>query len=397
MLLNTDMLTFHDLIYIAQNSTNTIRKITKGGIITTVAGNGKRGTPQDGQSALTQPLGLSPDITSIAMAARDGVLYFVNIGFTDNGVQNFIFQLDKIGLLHKIVGGNGGQGLCPDGDLAKDTCFASCLGIVIHPITGELFFTDTLNQIVRKIAVSSGRIVTVAGTPQQGGYQGDGGPAIAASFFFPAGIATDSDGSLYIADGLNRIVRKVVPVKSKPGNWDYANGIISTIAGASPVQNNLSEEGGPATQVPMGFPVDVALDGAGNLFILQSLLNFDNDGTRENVVWRVNLDVDVMPASSLSLNNLLPDLLLDFPGSEARDVFLGVTARLIDVYGRGGEKISGHSRSLGKPGSGPDEEVSFDLRSEVEDLSTQGITPTKIRVEARSKTGQWITRDVSIP
>src|SRR5262249_32892794 len=80
-------------IYISESSSNKIRRIARSGIITAVAGNGIYGAPQEGQPALSQPLGLSGDIAGIAMAARDGILTFVNIVFGDNGNQNFIFQI----------------------------------------------------------------------------------------------------------------------------------------------------------------------------------------------------------------------------------------------------------------------------------------------------------------
>jgi sugar lactone lactonase YvrE len=101
------------------------------------------------------------------------------------------------------------------------------------------------------------RISTVAGngfgTPA-GGYTGDGGPATLAELYNPSSAVEDSSGSLYIADTLNQVVRKVSP-----------DGIISTYAGNHTAGE--SGDGGPATAAELGYPVAVAVDAAGSLYI----------------------------------------------------------------------------------------------------------------------------------
>jgi len=117
-----------------------------------------------------------------------------------------------------------------------------------------------LARIVAVLALGSpsiapgaiGDIMTVAG-----GGAGDGGPASAASIRAPQGVAVDTDGNLYIADGRNHRIRKVTP-----------SGIITTVAGSGGW--GFDGDGGPATRALLDNPAAVAVDGAGNLYFVDS-------------------------------------------------------------------------------------------------------------------------------
>ena len=98
-----------------------------------------------------------------------------------------------------------------------------------------------------------GDINTVAGNGTEA-FGGDGGPATNASLHYPSGLAFDSAGNLYIADGVNRRVRKV-----------DTSGNISTVAGNGTAA--FSGDGGPAINASLAFPLDVAVDSIGNLYI----------------------------------------------------------------------------------------------------------------------------------
>ena len=73
---------------------------------------------------------------------------------------------------------------------------------------GNLLFSDSGNHRIRRVDWPSGIITTVAGTGGTG-FSVDGLPAGESSFFFPAGIAFDADGNLYVADTLNDRVRGI--------------------------------------------------------------------------------------------------------------------------------------------------------------------------------------------
>ncbi|MFJ8470944.1 RICIN domain-containing protein [Kitasatospora sp. NPDC094011] len=118
--------------------------------------------------------------------------------------------------------------------------------------TGTLYFADRDNHRVRKVT-TDGRISTVAGTGT-GGFAGDGGPAVKAQLNYPRGVFVDGTGTLYIADTDNHRIRKVA-----------ADGTISTVAGTGTA--GFSGDGGPAAKAQLDGPFWVVADGAGVLHI----------------------------------------------------------------------------------------------------------------------------------
>ncbi len=118
--------------------------------------------------------------------------------------------------------------------------------------TGNLFIADTYNERIRKVG-TNGIIITVAGNGTEG-YSGDGGAATNAELPYPAGVAVDATGNLFIADSGNNRIRKV-----------GTNGIITTVAGNG--HAGYSGDGGAATNAELNYPAGVAVDATGNLFI----------------------------------------------------------------------------------------------------------------------------------
>jgi hypothetical protein len=119
----------------------------------------------------------------------------------------------------------------------------------------NFYFTDGSEHVVRKVS-PGGTLAVVAGTVQDNGFSGDGGPAISATLNGPQDVAIDSAGSLYIVDASNHRIRKVT-----------VGGVISTVTGNGTLRS--SGDGGPATSASLFFPRSVAVDTTGNLFISQ--------------------------------------------------------------------------------------------------------------------------------
>jgi hypothetical protein len=127
---------------------------------------------------------------------------------------------------------------------------------------GNLYFTDTGNDVVREINAATGVITTIAGTHgQSGADSGDGGPATAATFLSIGGIALDSARNLYIADYGS--VRKV----------NAATGIISTYAGVGGLFVGNAGDGGQATAAGVDAQDSLAVDSQGNLYIPERAYN----------------------------------------------------------------------------------------------------------------------------
>ncbi len=119
---------------------------------------------------------------------------------------------------------------------------------------GNIYLSDTNDNVIREIT-PQGIISTVAGNLTSGN-SGDNGPATSAQLNHPMGIGFDGQGNLYIADTANNVVREV----------KAATGIITTIAGNG--TSGYTGDGGPATSAELNNPAILALDPAGDLFIL---------------------------------------------------------------------------------------------------------------------------------
>lgn len=128
-------------------------------------------------------------------------------------------------------------------------------GSIALDAQGNLYIADILNYRVRKVNLNTGNITTVAGNGTSG-FSGDGGLAVAAQLSVPGGIAVNASGTLlYIADKNNHRIRKV----------DLVSGIITTFAGMN--MAGYSGDGLLATSSKLNNPIAVALDATGNLYI----------------------------------------------------------------------------------------------------------------------------------
>ncbi len=239
-------------LYIADSSNARIRKVTPGGIITTVAGGGSgAGTGGPATSArLLSPVGVTVD--------GSGNIYIANGGDFSN--VGLIQKVTPIGVI-SIVAGNGIKGFSGDGGQAVNALVAEPDDVVVDP-AGDLLIADTSNRRVRKIT-PTGIISTIVGN---GAFRfgGDGGPATAAYLNAPISIALDSSGDIFFVDSESNRVRKIAP-----------SGIITTIAG-----NGVETFGGDNGQAvnasldirfpsegPFGIDAGIAVDSAGNVYV----------------------------------------------------------------------------------------------------------------------------------
>ena len=151
------------------------------------------------------------------------------------------------------VAGNGVAGFSGDGAAATSARISQPEGLALH-LSGDLYIVDYGNHRVRKVSAGTGVISTVAGNgvPR---FSGDSGAATSASFSGPVGIAFDQDGNMFIADFGNCRLRKVAS----------GTGIISTAAGNGVCGS--SGDGGAATSASLSFPTGIALDSAGTVFV----------------------------------------------------------------------------------------------------------------------------------
>ncbi len=227
-------------IFFADCLNNRIRKINPAGIITTVAGNGSEGYSADGISATASWLDLPWGI------AVDGAGNLF-IGDREN---HRIRKVNTSGIISTIAG-TGLWGYSGDGGPAVSAQVNGPRGVIVDKV-GNVYFADAENHRVRKIN-TSGVISTFAGNGYPS-YLGDGGPATAANLFYPSGLAMDTIGNIFIADQYNHRIRKV-----------NTAGIITTVAGNG--THGYTTDGIAATASEINYPLGVAVDLAGNIYI----------------------------------------------------------------------------------------------------------------------------------
>jgi sugar lactone lactonase YvrE len=243
-----------------------IRKISaSAGIISSVAGAaGSCGYTGDGGPAtsatLNAPYGVAVDRTG-------------NV-FIADATNCVVRKVSSSNVQISTVAGTGSCGYSGDGGLANSAQINQPYGVAVDSL-GNIFIADYKNSVIREVSASNGSISTFAGVavpdPNHMGhliglaaYSGDGYLAADAELGFlnatpyGAGMATDRSGNIFIADTANHAVRKV----------SAATGIITTVAGNGLI--GYSGDGGPATNAQLFYPRDVAVDGSGNIFIMDS-------------------------------------------------------------------------------------------------------------------------------
>jgi sugar lactone lactonase YvrE len=205
-----------DLLFV-DNGNNCIRRIDMSGMMTTVAGIcGLHGYSGDGGPAtdakLGRPLGLVLD--------GNGGFYFSDndkglVRHVD-GATDTITTVAGAGTVSPLRIGSAG--------VAADTLDLGRTSYVVLA-DGNLYVTDLKLSIIVKIDTTSNIATVIAGTGKDG-YSGDGGPATQAELNFPAGLAMDPAGNLYVADSMNNVVREI-----------GTDGIIQTFAGTGVAGN----------------------------------------------------------------------------------------------------------------------------------------------------------------
>jgi sugar lactone lactonase YvrE len=229
-------------LYIADTANQRVRRVDAGGTITTIAGNGKRGPDGDGGPATDAALA---DPASVAIDTNGRVLIV-------DGYGNRVRVVGD-GTIDTLVGA-GEPGAGGDNGPAVAAAISDPHGIAFDG-AGNLYIAEGLTGKIRRVDAGTDEITTVAGLATTSGDDGgDGGPALAAAFSGPDGVAIDGAGIVFVADFVDARIRAFQVGKN-----------IVTLAGTGVA--GYSGDGGPAQSAQIDTPLGVTIAPDGSLVL----------------------------------------------------------------------------------------------------------------------------------
>ncbi|HYD97227.1 MAG TPA: hypothetical protein VEC01_18020 [Noviherbaspirillum sp.] len=224
-------------LYVSDRDGTTLRKITPGGAVSTIAGSARSLGASDGPAAQARfgnPVAVAADAS--------GSIYVTD-------AYNYAIRAIRGGVVTTIAGGAGRSGYADGaGDAAQFTLPSG----IAAGANGDLYVADEYNRVIRKVA-RDGSVSTFAGV-RDAGYQLIDGDRSSARFSSPSSVVADSAGFLYVTDGST--VRKVAP-----------DGSVTTLAGDA--RNAEESVDGTGTAAKFAGPNAIARDAQGNLYVTE--------------------------------------------------------------------------------------------------------------------------------
>ncbi len=240
-------------VYVADSGNSTIRKVTSAGVVSTLAGVVGSNGSEDGPGPAARfnfPSGVAVDGSG-------------NVYVADSG-NHVIRKVTPAGFVSTLAG------LADDRGSADGTGSAARFdrpwGVAVHS-SGNVYVTDSRNSTIRKIT-PSGVVTTLAGLA--GSLGTADGRRSTARFHYPAGVAVDGLGTVYVADQWNHSIRRITP-----------SGDVSTVAGLAETPGSADGAGSAAR---FSEPNGVAVDGSGSVFVADSGNNAIRQITPNGVV-----------------------------------------------------------------------------------------------------------------
>jgi sugar lactone lactonase YvrE len=230
----------NDNVIVADTFNHRIRKVTPGGVVTTLAGSTQGFSDATGASAqFSSPTGVAVDAIGNVIVA--------------DSVNNRIRKITTGGVVTTLAGSAAVGFLDATGASAR---FSYPTGVAVDA-AGNIYVADSGNKRIRKIT-TGGVVTTLAGSGVSGWADG---PGTAAQFYSPHGVAVDAIGNVFVADSGNHLIRKVT-----------TGGAVTTLAGQIP-QSGQSTWGfldGAGTSAKFTSPYGVAVDAIGNVIVADS-------------------------------------------------------------------------------------------------------------------------------
>jgi DNA-binding beta-propeller fold protein YncE len=213
-------------VYVADSANFVIRKITSGGVVTTLAGHA-------GVSGTADGTGTAAQFGSIRGIASDGS---GNLYVTDT----------TYGTVRKVVIASGSVSTF----VPASAGLSQPIGVAVDTSSGNVYIADSGNYVVRKVT-SGGSVSILAGSVGNSG--GTDGTGSGARFSYPTGVGVGSGGNVYVADFQGNTVRKITSA-----------GAVTTFAG---VFGDSGVVDGPVSGAVLNHPYGIAIDSAGDIFM----------------------------------------------------------------------------------------------------------------------------------
>jgi len=221
---------------VADTANNSLRQVSAGGVVTTLAGSAGSAGAADGTGSAARfgaPGGIARDASGN---------YYVA-----DSANHTIRKVTATGVVSTLAGGAGTAGAA-DGT-GTGARFNTPAGVAVDG-AGNVFVADSVNHTIRRIS-ASGTVTTLAGLAGSSGSQDGAGSA--ARFNHPGGLALGSSGELYLADTGNSTIRRI-----------SAAGVVTTVAGLAGIPGLMDGTGGAAW---FDQPEGLTLGADGNLVV----------------------------------------------------------------------------------------------------------------------------------
>ena len=288
-------------IYVADYGNNLIRKISPAGLVSTFAGNGTQGliNAPGLLASFNQPTGIAVDAAGnvyVGDAGNDRIRKITSTGivstlagsdstgYADGADSTASFfhpegiALDAAGnvyvadagnnLIRKVATSGTVSTFASNGtDVGETNIFSNPTGVAVDA-SGNVFVANYINNNILKVS-AAGVVSTFAGSGATGATNGAGS---SASFYFPNSVAVDAANNVYVADGINDLVRKITP-----------DGTVSTLAGSG----KSGAVDGTGIAASFDGPAGLAVDAAGNVYVADSNNNLIRKITPAGVVTTV--------------------------------------------------------------------------------------------------------------
>ncbi|MDP1581119.1 MAG: immunoglobulin domain-containing protein, partial [Candidatus Didemnitutus sp.] len=232
-------------IYIADSGSQTIRKVTPEGVVTTLAGLGSTNGSTSGFADGTGDAARFSSPSQIAYGS-DGALYVA-----DNG-NRVIRRVTLEGVVTTVAGAPG-QGGYVDGPGAQARLSNNVNGLTAGA-DGAIYFSDTTNRTIRRLSVPGYVVSTVVGSPSSSNVRD--GVGSNAQMGSPAGLSADAAGVLYVLDTTARVLRRISP-----------DGHVVTLAG---LNGNSGNTMGTGPEARFSNPVGIVAAPDGTVYIADS-------------------------------------------------------------------------------------------------------------------------------